>query len=268
MSLPSEDITLQEVPEWLHQSEQYNILLNDQEHNPFHIDPTRLKPDITVNDIDDFIWLFQTCNFWGIDYPNTLYDFVNSGPENRYKSFSYLYRHESNESRLLLDDMNNISFTIDVENESDYFVSKSSDFDGDYPRILFSINWGDNKFNICDSKINIDELFSYILIWERKVEKMRNERFVDIDFYTEYPYYFLYDGSSLRLTQYDDNLYYGSLIYIPDLCINQLDRNVLITSSVKFIAKMKKVLSNLEDKLGIKLDKESTKKFRWEVDQS
>ena len=69
---------LNDIPEYLHQSELYRSL---EDQNDDEIDFQFLKPDISINNIQDWIHLFKTCNYFEVDhFPETLLNYYLEHP--------------------------------------------------------------------------------------------------------------------------------------------------------------------------------------------
>ena len=104
---------LEYIPQWLHQSEQYKFLLSNRENNDeFEIDKIRLKEDDTINDINDFITLFETCNYWGMEYPIHMYHFII---DNQNDVLEYLYpQYALPSAKLLIQSIvNRVTYSLD-----------------------------------------------------------------------------------------------------------------------------------------------------------
>ena len=257
------EITLQNVPEWLHQSEQYKFLLNDQEHNSFPLDLQSIKSDITVNNMDDFISLFKTCSFWGINYPETLMSFINLSIKNKCDALSYLYSIETIQSKLLIDEINDISFSLEIldieeilklKHKIDNMTNDEKDKEGhiimNYYRInkiYFTIKYGDTVIEIFDSKVNIGNLFTYISFLERNVKEIESSNFYSINFYTWNSYQFVFINDHLEIKEG------GEMMNIPRINFNRIDINMMKRASLKFIKTMKDFLNKIEVEYNVNL---------------
>ena len=256
----TKEITLQGVPEWLHQSDQYKTLLNEQEHTSFLVDPKRLKPSIEVNDINDFIWLFQTCSFWLIDYPHTMFDFIYAKNKNKNKVLAYLYpQYDNDEVKLLVKRIGDVRFIMNLEKDEEYEYQEEvmqngeiindedfiSPLDGYKP--VVSIAQGDVMWTFSSDR-HMKGVFTYIRLWENFLDGLKCGRYESsLKLYDLGSTTFIYDknGEYIQIVQ-------GSKYDIDNgiLCMNDVNINDLIVTCEIFINEMKSMFDKFEQEYG------------------
>jgi hypothetical protein len=74
----SKTISVKDVPEYLKSSEFFLNNLEIDTNFTITIDEHNFKENTEVNNLEDFILLYNTCNFWDIPYPEVFYSFFNS----------------------------------------------------------------------------------------------------------------------------------------------------------------------------------------------
>ena len=235
----SEEITLHNVPEWLHQSEQYIIMLNEQEHTSFSINSTFLKCNTIVNNIDDFTHIITTCNYWGIDYPKTLFNFID---DNRELVLEYLSHYEDNLSfKLLIKYIIKIKFCAEIVETNEY---KTQEEDEDESNIFYISPLYGHKLVITFKGVfeytpklnnNMVGIYSYIIIFERFVRDLKDP---SIDLPLLNIHRSIRNNGNLHYSKSDSKFYE----FIPTI----ININELIISCECFIEEMKNLFNKFE----------------------
>ncbi len=79
-----------DIPEWLHESELYKTLQDDESSIEVSIDCYKQTTDIYFR--DDFIYLHKTCNFWCTKFPNSFYLYISFNYD---EDFTFLELHKN-----------------------------------------------------------------------------------------------------------------------------------------------------------------------------
>ena len=230
------EITLQNVPEWLHQSEQYIIMLNDQEHTPFPMMYDVLKSDSSVNNIDDFIHLFKTCNYWGIDYPKALFNFAS---DNNPPILSYLYSVNDIASKVLIKCISkSIRFHVEFRTQDESSINYSTPL----YRHKLKISIIRDDFTLWPSlNDNMVGVYSYITIWEKFIRDLKDPS-IDISILNMY--------RSIKCNNLEYSKTKNKFIGLNFTNIKNISINDLIHSCEYFIEELRIILDKFEMKYG------------------
>ena len=239
-----EKITLNEIPEYLHQSEQYKFLLENTADSDelLPLDLNRIKETSEVNNIDDFIHLFITCNYFGMDYPDSLYNFVNTNPSNKAKVLSYLYADFDNLATKILIDyiVESVQFDALIEYHKSDSDARLTEVNNN--RVVLSIRNGHfiKTFTLNDD--HLAGIFKIVVLWELFIEELES---FDIDKVLLLTFdnktYLQYTKSTNKL-KILDNFY--------DIVFDNVNIDNLIRRSRNVVLKLKFLIDEFERKYG------------------
>ena len=82
-------IFVKNIPKWLHESDFFKTLTTENEENEeIDIPNSCMKLNDKIEDINDFIELYNTCKFWINDYPQSFYTWAI---HNKFKALNFFY---------------------------------------------------------------------------------------------------------------------------------------------------------------------------------
>ena len=254
-----EEISLDDVPEYLRQSKYYKKLTGEIETGECFcccVDSSEMKPNIEVNNMDDFIYLLITCGFWELDYPYTMFDFALSSPENKDDVLTYLYKCGGEDSKSFIKRINSyVRFGMTLEKSEDYdwdkhFIVTDKSYiaplDGYWHTI--SISQGDLIWTF-SSEHKMRGIFTHIKMWKDFVEDLKNPDplkgtcIVTIYDYANSSFSHSKDEKEIGINQ-EVNCDCGELI------LRNVNTTDLITSCERFIDGMTVMLEKFESKYG------------------
>uniref|UniRef100_A0A6C0AE60 Uncharacterized protein n=1 Tax=viral metagenome TaxID=1070528 RepID=A0A6C0AE60_9ZZZZ len=100
---------LQDIPEWLRNGNLYQSFLEDEED--LNIEDKFIKYTNEIENIEDFISVFNISKYWQIDYPESFYEYAF---ENKFEVLKYLFSEHDDKNKeidfLIKDKSENIKY--------------------------------------------------------------------------------------------------------------------------------------------------------------